>query len=76
MVLSPMPSAPEPVLARSGVYKGHTVLREEEAEGWTFMNTASTEAACVIEIGSPPFDGYASGFKTILLLLMAACRPR
>ena len=33
MVLSPMLLGSEPVLAESGIYKGTTVLREEEADG-------------------------------------------
>ena len=52
------------LLAESGVYKGTTVLREEEAEGWTFMNTLTPKQRAKAVIGMDlPFDGYASGFK-------------
>ena len=44
MVLSPMLLGSEPVTAEFGVYKGITVLREEEAEGSAFMNTLDAEA--------------------------------
>ncbi len=37
VVLTPMLLGSEPVLAESGKYKGTTVLREEEAQGLTFM---------------------------------------
>jgi hypothetical protein len=64
MVLSPMLLGSEPVTAETGVYKGTTVLREEEAEGWAFMEALTpeqrTEALIDMDL---PFDGYASGFK-------------
>jgi hypothetical protein len=64
VVLSPMLLGSEPVLAESGVYKGTTVLREEEAAGWAFMKTLSPEQRSKALIGMDlPFDGYASGFK-------------
>ena len=64
MVLSPMLLGSEPVLAESGIYKGTTVLREEEAVGWAFMNALSPEQRAKALIGMDlPFDGYASGFK-------------
>jgi hypothetical protein len=54
----------EPVTAEAGVYAGTTVLREEEAEGWAFMNALSPQQRAKALIGMElPFDGYASGFK-------------
>ena len=64
MVLSPMLLGSEPVLAESGIYKGITVLREEEAAGWAFMNALTPQQRARALIGMDlPFDGYASGFK-------------
>ncbi|HEX3161297.1 MAG TPA: DUF3500 domain-containing protein [Pseudolabrys sp.] len=64
MVLSPMLLGSEPVLAESGIYKGTTVLREEEAAGWNFMNALTPQQRAKALIGMDlPFDGYASGFK-------------
>jgi hypothetical protein len=64
MVLSPMLLGSEPVTAESGVYQGITVLREEEAKGWAFMNALTPEQRAKAVIGMDlPFDGYASGFK-------------
>jgi hypothetical protein len=40
------------------------VLREEEAEGWAFMNALTPKQRAKAVIGMDlPFDGYASGFK-------------
>jgi hypothetical protein len=64
LVLSPMLLGSEPVLAESGIYKGTTVLREEEAQGWAFMNSLTPKQRTRATIGMDlPFDGYASGFK-------------
>jgi len=64
MVLSPMLLGSEPVTAEAGVYKGTTVLREEEAEGWAFMDALTPAQRARALIGMDlPFDGYASGFK-------------
>ncbi len=64
IVLSPMLLGSEPVTAEAGVYKGMTVLREEEAEGWAFMEALTPEQRKKATIGMElPFDGYASGFK-------------
>ena len=64
LVLSPMLLGSEPVLAESGIYRGTTVLREEEAEGWAFMNALTPKQRAKAVIGMDlPFDGYASGFK-------------
>jgi hypothetical protein len=64
IVLSPMLLGSEPVTAEAGVYAGVTVLREEEAEGWAFMNALSPEQRSRAIVGTElPFDGYASGFK-------------
>ena len=64
MVLSPMLLGSEPVTAESGIYKGTTVLREEEAAGWAFMDALAPEQRTKALIGMDlPFDGYASGFK-------------
>jgi hypothetical protein len=64
MVLSPMLLGSEPVHAESGIYKGTTVLREEEATGWAFMNALTPQQRATALIGMDlPFDGYASGFK-------------
>lgn len=64
MVLSPMLLGSEPVTAESGVYAGTTVLREEEAKGWAFMNALSPAQRENATIGYDlPFDGFASGFK-------------
>ncbi len=43
MVLSPMLLGSEPVTAEQGVYKGTTVLRDEEARGWAFMEALTPE---------------------------------
>ena len=46
------------------MYKGTTVLREEEAKGWEFMNALTPKQRAKAVIGMDlPFDGYASGFK-------------
>jgi len=64
MVLSPVLLGSEPVTAESGIYEGTTVLREEEAEGWAFMNALTPKQRAKAVIGmNLPFDGYASGFK-------------
>jgi hypothetical protein len=64
MVLTPMLLGSEPVTAEAGIYKGATVLREEEAEGWAFMDALSPQQRAKALIGMElPFDGYASGFK-------------
>jgi hypothetical protein len=64
VVLTPMLLGSEPVSADSGKYKGTTVLREEEAEGATFMKMLAPEQRAKATIGHDlPFDGYASGFK-------------
>jgi len=64
MVLSPMLLGSEPVTAEAGIYKGTSVLREEEAEGWAFMAALTPEQRSKTLIGMDlPFDGYASGFK-------------
>ena len=64
IVLSPMLLGSEPVLAESGIYKGVTVLREEEAMGWAFMEALDPKQRAKALIGMDlPFDGYASGFK-------------
>jgi hypothetical protein len=64
MVLTPMLLGSEPVAADSGKYKGTTVLREEEAQGFAFMNALTPEQRAKATIGHDlPFDGYASGFK-------------
>ena len=64
VVLTPMLLGSEPVLAESGKYKGTTVLREEEAQGFAFMSGLTTEQRAKATIGYDlPFDGFASGFK-------------
>ncbi len=64
MVLTPMLLGSEPVTAESGIYKGTTVLREEEVQGWAFMNSLTPNQRAKALIGMDlPFDGYASGFK-------------
>ena len=64
MVLSPMLLGAEPVTAEGGVYKGTTVLREEEADGWAFMDALTPAQRAKALIGMDlPFDGFASGFK-------------
>ena len=64
MVLSPMLLGAEPVTAEGGVYKGTTVLREEEADGWSFMDALTPAQRAKALIGMDlPFDGFASGFK-------------
>lgn len=64
IVLSPMLLGSEPVTAEAGIYKGATVLREEEAKGWAFMDALTPEQRAKATIGMElPFDGYASGFK-------------
>jgi hypothetical protein len=64
IVLTPMLLGSEPVLAESGKYKGTTVLREEEAQGFAFMSALAPEQRAKATIGYDlPFDGYASGFK-------------
>jgi hypothetical protein len=69
VVLSPMLLGSEPVLAESGKYKGITVLREEEAQGWAFMNSLTPEQRAKATIGYDlPFDGFASGFKDNVII--------
>jgi hypothetical protein len=69
IVLSPMLLGSEPVLAEAGIYKGVTVLREEEAQGWAFMEALDTKQRARALIGMDlPFDGYASGFKDNIVL--------
>ena len=69
MVLSPMLLGSEPVSAESGCYKGTTVLREEEAKGWEFMNVLTLKQRAKALIGMDlPFDGYASGFKDNIIV--------
>ncbi len=64
IVLSPMLLGSEPVTAEAGIYAGTTVLREEEADGWAFMEALKPEQRAKAVIGMDlPFDGYASGFK-------------
>jgi uncharacterized protein DUF3500 len=64
MVLSPVLLGSEPITAEGGVYKGLTVLREEEAEGWAMMEALRPAQREKATIGMDlPFDGYASGFK-------------
>jgi hypothetical protein len=64
MVLSPMLLGSEPVTAESGKYKGLTVLREEEARGWKFMQSLTPAERKAATIGMDlPFDGFASGFQ-------------
>jgi len=77
MVLSPMLLGSEPVTAESGVYKGTTVLREEEAEGWAFMDALTPEQRKQALIGMDlPFDGYASGFKDNIVVPYAGLPAR
>ena len=46
-----------------------TVLREEEAEGWTFMKALTPKQRAKAVIGMDlPFDGYASGFKDNIIV--------
>jgi hypothetical protein len=69
MVLSPMLLGSEPVLAESGKYQGTTVLREEEAQGWAFMNLLTPGQRAKATIGHDlPFDGFASGFKDNVII--------
>jgi hypothetical protein len=64
IVLTPMLLGSEPVTAAGGIYAGTTVLREEEAEGWAFMDALAPEQRTKALIGFDlPFDGYASGFQ-------------
>jgi hypothetical protein len=64
VVLTPMLLGSEPVLAESGKYQGTTVLREEEAQGYAFMNALTPVQRATATIGYElPFDGFASGFK-------------
>jgi uncharacterized protein DUF3500 len=64
LVLSPMLLGSEPVTAEFGIYKGISVLREEEAQGSAFMNALTPKQRAKALIGMDlPFDGYASGFK-------------
>jgi hypothetical protein len=64
MVLTPMLLGSEPVLAETGKYQGTTVLREEEAQGFAFMDALTPDQRRMATIGYDlPFDGFASGFK-------------
>jgi len=64
VVLTPMLLGSEPVLAETGKYKGTTVLREEEAQGFSFMDALTPDQRRMATIGYDlPFDGFASGFK-------------
>jgi hypothetical protein len=69
VVLTPMLLGSEPVLAESGKYRGTTVLREEEAQGFAFMSALAPEQRARATIGCDlPFDGYASGFKDNVII--------
>jgi hypothetical protein len=75
MVLTPMLLGAEPVTAESGGYAGTTVLREEEAEGWAFMNALTGDQRAKATIGYDlPFDGYASGFKDNIVVAFDGLR--
>jgi hypothetical protein len=64
MVLTPMLLGSEPVTAESGKYKGASVLREEEAQGYALMGALTPEQRAKATISYDlPFDGFASGFK-------------
>ena len=64
IVLSPILLGSEPILAEAGKYAGLTVLREEEARGWNFMQALDPAQRAKAIIGTQlPFDGYASGFQ-------------
>ena len=64
VVLTPMLLGSEPVLAETGKYQGTTVLREEEAQGFAFMEALTPDQRGMATIGYDlPFDGFASGFK-------------
>jgi Protein of unknown function (DUF3500) len=69
VVLTPMLLGSEPVLAESGKYQGTTVLREEEAQGFAFMNALTADQRAKATIGYDlPFDGFASGFKDNVII--------
>jgi hypothetical protein len=75
MVLTPMLLGSEPVLAESGKYKGVTVLREEEATGFAFMNALTPNQRKTATIGYDlPFDGFASGFKDNVVMPYAGLK--
>lgn len=64
VVLSPILLGAEPVKAEAGKYAGLTVLREEEARGWKFMQALTSEQRKQAIIGTDlPFDGFAAGFQ-------------
>ena len=64
IVLSPILLGSEPILAEAGKYAGLTVLREEEARGWNFMQALDPAQRAKAIVGTQlPFDGYASGFQ-------------
>ncbi|HKS87472.1 MAG TPA: DUF3500 domain-containing protein [Pseudolabrys sp.] len=69
IVLTPMLLGSEPVRAESGIYKGTSVLQEEEAKGWAFMDALMPAQRSKATIGMDlPFDGYASGFKDNIIV--------
>jgi hypothetical protein len=75
VVLTPMLLGSEPVLAESGKYKGTTVLREEEAQGFAFMNALTPNQRQTATIGYDlPFDGFASGFKDNVVVPLVGLR--
>jgi hypothetical protein len=75
IVLTPMLLGSEPVLAEGGVYAGTTVLREEETQGWAFMDALTPEQRTKATIGQDlPFDGFASGFKDNIVVDYAGLR--
>jgi hypothetical protein len=64
VVLTPMLLGSEPILAEAGKYAGLTVLRDEEARGWNFMQVLTPAHRATATIGMDlPFDGFASGFQ-------------
>jgi hypothetical protein len=64
IVLSPILLGSEPILAEAGKYAGLTVLREEEARGWNFMQALDPAQRAKAIVGTQlPFDGYASGLQ-------------
>ena len=64
IVLTPQFMGSEPVDARSGKYKGTTILKAEEAQGFGLMKAFSEEQRKKATIGMQlPFDVFATAYR-------------
>jgi hypothetical protein len=76
VVMSPVFVGSEPVVARSGKYKGVSILQDEQARGLKFLralNEAQRKVA-VIESSKPGNNNQAEGFKDNVVVPYAGLR--